>query len=186
MQRKLESYGRLPPTLNTKGQCHPLTCLFIDRGVAEVQLQPIRSFGARRGGVHSTALRLLLHREGPRLGESRGWTGWARKVSSPPDRPARSESLYRLHFYGRHIKCFFLIFQLHQFSNAYSRRTNQDTRKTDCVLELYCTVRLRFTNPSSEYPHQDGVLGRLSLVSRFSSSTWSQCSVTSAVPQHVV
>ena len=49
MQRKLESYGRLPSTLNSKGQGHPLTCLCGDRGEAEVQLQPIRSFGARMG-----------------------------------------------------------------------------------------------------------------------------------------
>jgi len=40
MQRKRESYGRLPPTLNSKGQGHPLICLCTDRREAEAQLQP--------------------------------------------------------------------------------------------------------------------------------------------------
>jgi hypothetical protein len=166
MPRKRETYGHLPSTLNSKG--HPLTCLCRDRGEAKVHLQPIRSLGARSGMVSRTAPPPLLHWEGPRLGERRGRIGRVRKVSSPPDRPAVAS-----HYtdYVILAATSILIFQGPLFSIAHSKRTNQYTRKTGCILVLYFVVRFGFTNPSSEYPHQDGVLGCLSPLSGFSSNT---------------
>jgi hypothetical protein len=99
-----------------KGKGHPTTCLRRQRREAELQLQLIRNLGARKGWVVSTTPRPLYPREREPVpivqeaGWAPGpvWTGTASLALTDirsPDRPARSESIYRLICRGRQSVC---------------------------------------------------------------------------------
>ena len=93
-----------------KGKGCPMTRLLSHRGEAELLLQPNCNLGARRWVVSSTP-RPLYPRErfGTQciggladVGVSLDGHGQSRPQWNSPDRPARSESLYRLSYPGTH------------------------------------------------------------------------------------
>jgi hypothetical protein len=81
-----------------------------------------------------------------RLGEPQGRSGQLRKISPStgirsPDRPARSQSLYRLHYPGDHIRChliYWMVYIIYVGKNAQLIR-----REYLCRIPNDCTARVQ-------------------------------------------